>query len=216
MPSIKQIFWAIVIALGAVAVTGVVGFLSAAHLEISFDKLRDFDATDLKSYKALGTSVKFDFELSQPREFIAYWGENDSGRTVVRKSNVNFKNFKLSSKIQGAIVDETKRGPVSFGIVGYYNSERVVFSHRGPISGVGVYILNTFQIGDERIEAYAGHMIVEDIKGDNQNEIWLVQCPFIMLARDLGEKEFPTIEKAQEAFALLKTQCAEFKVPTRI
>ena len=68
MPTIKQILWAVAAGILVSLVTAIIGFLSAARLEISFDKLKDFEITDLKSYKALGTSVKFDLQLSEPRE----------------------------------------------------------------------------------------------------------------------------------------------------
>jgi hypothetical protein len=72
MPTLKQIFWTLMAGVAVSVIGTIIGFLSAARLEISFDKLKDFEITDLKSYKTLGTSVKFDLELSEPREFVAF------------------------------------------------------------------------------------------------------------------------------------------------
>jgi hypothetical protein len=215
MPTLKKISWAIGAGIAISLVTAIVGFLSAAHLEISFDKLKSFDPTDLKSYKLLGTSVKFDFELSQQREFIAYWIEEEE-RPIVHRGDMNFNNFKLTSSIRGEIVEKIGSETIPFRIVGYYNSGRLVFSHRGPVHGVGVYILSSFEVGKVMVEAYAGYAIVETVKEGSQNVVSLLQCPFIMIERGEGEKEYPTVEKAQEAFPLLKTQCVEFKAPRHV
>jgi|GEM_PF-6150884 hypothetical protein len=211
MPTIKQILWAVAAGILVSLVTAIIGFLSAARLEISFDKLKDFEITDLKSYKALGTSVKFDLQLSEPREFVAFWGENDDGKTVVQKSDVHFKNFKLSSRIEGDISIGLKPGDVKFNIIGYYNSDRIVFSHRGPINGVGVYILDLFQVRDFDGEIFVGYSIFEDVKG--QNKVWITQCPIVMIQQTAGAKAYSTIEDAQKAFSVLRAQCTEFKMP---
>ena len=216
MPTLKQILWAIGAGVAISLVTVIVGFLSAAHLEISFDKLKDFDPTDLKSYRHLGTSVNFDFELTEPREFIAYWVEDEDGRPIVHTGDVSINNFKLTSKIRGKIVEKIGDEAVPFRIIGYYNSERLVFSHRGPIQGVGVYILNAFQVGEKQVEAYAGYTVFEGIKDPSQNIVSLMQCPFIMVERRSGAKDYSTIEKAKDAFPMLKTQCTEFKVPRHV
>src|SRR5262245_18107230 len=123
MPTLKQILIALALAILGVVVTGIVGLVSTAHVEISFDKLKDFKLTDLESWKALGTSVRFDVQVSEPREFLAVWGDNEQGKTVVRTSNVNFKNFKFPSRIRGTLSDQDK---ASYVITGYYNSKRLV------------------------------------------------------------------------------------------
>jgi len=210
MPTLKQILAAIGIAVLLGIVTAVVGFLSSARLEISFDKLKNFDPTSLKSYGALGASVKFDFELSQPREFVAYWGENDSGKTVLQQGAVHFNNFKLSSRIEGVI---SPKADVDYKIVGYYNSDRIVFSHRGPISGVGVYILNVFQIGGLAHEVYVGYVVQEDIKTEGRKDVWMTQCPFVMVEQSDAAKTYATPEAAQKAYPVLRTECSEFKMP---
>jgi hypothetical protein len=210
MPTLKHIFWAIVAGVVLTLITGVVGFLSAARLEISFDKLKDFQPTDLKSYKALGTSVRFDFEMSNPREFVVFWGEYEDGKTRIRKSDVQFKKFKLSSKIQGEFVDRVDAESISYNIVGYYNSNRIVFSHRGPISGLGIYILNAIQLNGMSGEAYAGYMIVEDIKSLSTQDRWITQCPIVMIQEGASAKKYPTIDAAKAEFPLLQTNCSEF------
>jgi len=212
MPTFKTILWTIGAGILVSVVTAVIGFLSAARLEISFGKLRDFEITDLKSYKALGTSVKFDLELSQPREFIAYWAENENGKTVVQKSDVHFKNFKLSSRIEGEITNHFDAGNVNFSIIGYYNSDRLVFSHRGPISGVGVYILDMIQPPGFTTEAFFGYSIFEDVKVEGQKDIWITKCPFVMIEQSAAQR-YLAVDDAKKAFSLLRAECTEFKMP---
>jgi hypothetical protein len=213
MPTLKQILWTVAGGIIVSLVVTTIGFLSAARLEISFDKLKDFDISDLKSYKTLGTSVKFDFQLSEPREFVAFWGENNNGKTVIQTSDVHFKNFKLSSRIEGAITIHRPAGDVRFNITGYYNSDRVVFSHRGPISGVGVYILDLYQVANVTGEVFDGYAIFEDVKIEGQNKVWLTQCPFVMIEQPAAAKPYSTIDDAQKAFSSLRTECTEFKMP---
>lgn len=230
MPTLKQILAAIGIAILLGIVTGVVGFLSSARLEVSFDKLKDFDPTSLKSYGALGTSVNVDLELSEPREFVAYWGENANGKTVIESGAISFSNFKLSSRIEGVIrvkIGEgivRPKGNIEYKIVGYYNSSRIVFSHRGSISGVGVYILDVFQITGMEHEVYVGYVVSEDSKTEGQDETWVTQCPIVMIEQSdaaksklsLDSSSTPTekkLEAVQKAYPVLRTECHEFKMP---
>jgi hypothetical protein len=213
MPTLKTILWTVAGGVAVSFVGAIVGFLSAARLEISFDKLKDFDITNLKSYAALGTSVKFELQLSEPHDFVAYWGDYENGKTVVQQSDVHFRNFKLSSSVEGNIIDHPKAGDVVYNIVGFYNSDRVVFSHRGPISGVGIYILNSYQFQNVPGQVFAGYAIFEDVKVEGKNETWLTQCPFVMVEQSSAAKPFPTLEDAQKAFSLLRTDCTEFKMP---
>jgi len=212
MPTLKQIIWTVAAGVAISLGATIIGFLSAARLEVSFDKLKDFDVTDLKTYKSLGTSVKFDLQLSQPREFVAFFSELEEGKTVVKESDLHFNNFKLSSRIEGKITDHPKEGDVIYDIIGYYNTDRVVFSHRGPISGVGVYILNSFQLPHVPGEIFAGYAIFEDII-EGTNKTRLTQCPFVMVEQLGSIKPYTTTDDARKAFSLLRTDCTVFNVP---
>ena len=213
MPNLKQILWAVGAGIAISLTTAIIGFLSTARLEISFDKLKGFEVTNLKTYTAFGSSVKFDLETSQPREFVAFWGMNYNGKTVLEKSDVHFKNFKLSSRIEGAITDHFPQGDVIFDIIGYYNSDRIVFSHRGPISGVGVYMLNVIQASGLLNAAYVGYAMVEDVKVEGKSDTWVTQCPFVMIARSDALQRYKTTDDAKKAFSILQKDCVEFKTP---
>jgi hypothetical protein len=213
MPTLKQIFWTLMAGVAVSVIGTIIGFLSAARLEISFDKLKDFEVTDLKSYKTLGTSVKFDLELSDPREFVAFWGEDDKGKTVYRRIDVHFKNFKLANRIEGDITDHTESGDVVYKITGYYNSNHVVFSHRGPQTGVGIYILDEFQVTNVAGAVFSGYTIFEDVPIEGMKTTRLSQCPFVMIETLGTVRPYSTVDDAQKAFSSLRTECTEFKLP---
>ena len=61
----KQAVLAVALGVLATITAGVVAFLNEVHLEISFDKLKDFRATDLASYAALGTALKLSWRPHQ-------------------------------------------------------------------------------------------------------------------------------------------------------
>jgi hypothetical protein len=77
----------------------ILAFLSEVHLEISFDKLRQFKATDLSSYSELFTAVTLAAELTTQQEFIAFWVDDDEGKHVIRSSDVIYKNFRLNNRL---------------------------------------------------------------------------------------------------------------------
>ena len=216
MPTFKQIVAAIGIAILGVIITGIVGFVSSAHLEVSFDKLKDFEFTNLKSWAALGTSVRFDYQASEPREFFAFWGDNDQGKTVVRSSTVNFKNFRLVSRIRGVLIDDEDKS--TYGITGYYNSKRLTFAHRGPLDGVGVYVLNSVVPKKVEGQVYFGYALWEDDPDPGRvRESPILRCPFVMIERTPANfQAYGTVEKAQAAFRFLQTPCVEFNMPAAV
>lgn len=211
MPSIKQIAIAFGVALAATIITGFVAFLSEVHLEISFDKLKDFNATDLASYARLGAAVRFDLETASPQEFTAYWVDDDEGKPVIRKSDISYKNFHLNNRISGELVDEDDHA--TFAITGYYNSNRIVFSHRGPISGTGIYILDSVQVDGITAPVYAGYAILEEVKRSGSSETWILQCPFIMIDADAAAKKVASIDAARTTFSFLNGRCTSFNMP---
>src|SRR3979490_1160819 len=131
--SIKQVLIAIGLGVLATIGGGVIAFLNEVHLEVSFDKLKDFKVTDLASYVKLGTALRFELETAADQENIAYWVDDDGGKPIVRKSEISYKNFRLNNRIAGTLVDEDNHA--NYAITGYYNSNKMVFSHRGPLYG---------------------------------------------------------------------------------
>src|SRR6185503_9228595 len=190
----------------------IVGLLSEAHLEVSFDKLRDFHVTSPSSYTALLTSVKVDVERNEPERFRAYFGENDNGRTSVSRGDVTFKKFLFSSRIRGTFLDKSTKA--IFSIAGYYNDRRLVFAHRGPESGVGIYMLERFEPTGITKSLYAGYTIHEDVKFASKNELWITRCPFVMIEESLAAEKYDNPSAAKAAFPLLASNCVEFKLPT--
>ena len=53
----------------------------------------------------------------------------------------------------------------AYAITGYYNSNKIVFSHRGPLQGTGVYILDLIQLDNFTRQIYAGYAIIDDQVG---------------------------------------------------
>jgi len=189
----------------------VVGLLNEAHLELSFDKLKGFDPLNVGSYRHLLTSLRFDISESEPQHFRAYFGENVDTRTTLSAADLIYKKFRFSNRIKGSLFDE-KEGK-SFAIGGYYNDERLVFSHRGQISGVGIYILERF---DEAPPMYMGYYVAEDVKFEGTKDYWTVQCPIIIIEAKIAAQKYPTAQKARDAFPFLGTLCVEFKLPTAL
>jgi hypothetical protein len=210
MPTIKQILSVFGIAVLATSVAGIVAFLNEVHLEISFDKLKDFRATDLASYAKLGAALKFEIETAGDKEFTAFWVDDDHGKLVVRKSDVSYKDFHFTNRIVGRLIDEDDK--TAYAITGYYNDNRVVFSHRGPISGTGVYILDLFPIDDIPGLIYGGYTIFEDVP-KSRNIGHAVRCPFIMVEEAIATNRFTSIDAVRKAFPFLNTACISFEMP---
>jgi hypothetical protein len=213
MPTIKQTLGALGIAVAATLLTGVVAFLNEVHLEVSFDKLKDFKSTDLESYAKLGTALRFDVESAVAQDFVAYWVDDERGKPIVRKSSISYKNFRLSNRIAGKLIDDDDKQ--SYAITGYYNSNKIVFSHRGPISGTGVYVLDLVRIDDLPGRTYAGYAIIDEGQSGSRMTTML-QCPFVMIDEDLATKKVVSNEAAIKAFSFLGTACTPFNLPENV
>jgi hypothetical protein len=194
-------------------VGGIVAFLNEVHLEVSFDKLKDFKATDLASYARLGTALKFDLETAEPEEFVGYFVDDDEGKPEIRKVSVSFKNYRLRNRLSGDLMFEDDHS--DFAITGYYNNDRIVFAHHGPISGTGVFILDSRQIGLTKA-IYVGYAIVEELKHTGSSETWILQCPFLMIDEASAVEKFGSIEAARTAFPILSTNCTPFAMPPNV
>ena len=213
MPTVKQALGAIGIAIAATLIAGIVAFLNEVHLEISFDKLKDFRATDLTSYAKLGTALRFDVETAVAQDFTAFWVDDENGKPILRKSSVSFKNFRLSNRIAGKLIDADDK--IGYAITGYYNSNKIVFAHRGPISGTGVYMLDVIPINDIPSLAYAGYAIIDE--GDPGSRLTrMMQCPFIMIDEAAASKKINSNDAALKAFPFLGTACILFNVPDNV
>lgn len=214
MPTIKQIVVTVLIAVAGTIAAGIVGFLNEVYLEVSFDKLKEFRITDLSSWKLLGTSVKFNVERGSPEDFIAYWVDVDNGKPIVRRSHVAYQNFRGQSRVRGAIVDDDDK--TSYALTGFYNNNRAMLAHRGPISGTGVYILDFFQLDSLATSLYAGYTIIEDQVGPGAGKIKLLRCPFVMLDETTASKKVASIDDAKKTFPLLNRGCTPFEMPTDV
>ena len=213
MPTIKQALAAIGIGIAGTVAAGIVGFLSEVRLEISFDKLKDFKWTDIATWRALGTALKFELETAADQDFIAYWVDDDDGKPVVRRSSISYKNFRLNNRVAGKLVDDDNQA--AYAITGYYNSNKIVFSHRGPLYGTGVYILDLIQLDNITRHVYAGYAIIDD-QDRGSATFRVLQCPFIMIDEVAASKSFPTIEAATKTFPFLANACTVFKMPGNV
>jgi hypothetical protein len=214
MTTVKQALVAVGLGVAATVSAGVVGFLSEVHLEISFEKLKDFKLMDLSTWGALGTAFNIELETAADQDFIAYWVDDDDGKPVVRKSSIAYKNFHLNNRIAGKLVDDDDK--TAYSITGYYNSRKLVFSHRGPQFGTGVHILDLVQLSNITGNIYAGYAIIEDQLGDGGTEYQVLQCPFIMIDETVASKKFPSIDAAKGAFPFLGKSCVPFKMPGNV
>jgi hypothetical protein len=212
--SIKQVLLAIALGILATIGGGVIAFLNEVHLEISFDKLKDFKVTDLASYVKLGTALKFELETAADQEYIAYWVDDDSGKAIVRRSSISYKNFRLNNRVVGTLVDDDDHA--SYAITGYYNTNKMVFSHRGSIQGTGIYILDLIQLDNVTRIIYAGYSIIDDQVERGSTKYQVLQCPFVMIEETTALKNFSTIEDAKNAFPFLRGECTPFKMPVNV
>jgi|SRR5689334_1930442 len=210
MPTVKQVAAVVGLTLLTTAGAGVIAFLNEIHVEISFDKLKDFEPSHLESYAKLVKALHMQFELASQQEYVAFWVDDDSGKQIVRKSAIAYKNFRLNNRLAGTLVSDDDKAV--FVITGYYNDDRIVFSHRGPISGTGIYILDLVPLDGVTAPTYAGYGIFEDTIVPGSNKYHLLQCPFVMINDDVAAKRFPSEDAARKAFPILNNACAEFKM----
>jgi len=212
MSFLKKALAVICAAVLGTLIAGVVGFLNEVHLEISFDKLKDFKATDLESYTKLGTALRVDVETAKDQDYVAYWMDNDNGKPQVRSSKTSYKDFGMRSRIAGKLIDDDG---AEYALTGYYNSNRLLFVNRGTQSGTGTYILDHTQLDGINGNVYAGYGIFEDISTGSP-VIHILKCPFIMIAEPDASSKYPSIEVATKAFPFLQVACKEFPMPESI
>ncbi len=213
MSFVKQAAAAAGLAVIATLATGVIAFLNEVHLEVSFDKLKDFKVTDLASYTALGTALRIELETASDQDFVAHWVDDDGGKSVVRRSRISYKNFRLNNRISGNMTDDDK---AVYAITGYYNSEKLVLAHRGQQGGTGVYTLELVQLNGTTANVFAGYQIMEDQVAPNSTNFQIVQCPFIMMDEAFASEKFPSIESARKTFPFLDNACRPFALPINI
>jgi hypothetical protein len=212
MSFLQKALAAICIAVLGTLIAGVVGFLNEVHLEISFDKLKDFKATDLESYTKLGASMRVDVETAKDQDYVAYWMDDDNGKPQVRSSKISYKNFGIRSRIAGKLIDDDN---AEYAITGYYNSSRLMFVQRGAQSGTGTYILNQVQLDGINGNVYAGYGIFEDVDTGSP-AVHILKCPVIMIAEPDASSKYPSIEVATKAFPFLGVACKVFPMPESI
>jgi len=214
MVTVKQALGAIGVGVLATVTAGIIAFLNEVHLEVSFDKLKDFKVTDLASYVKLATAIRFELATATEQEYIAYWVDDDDGKKVVRRSSISYKNFRLNNRVVGTLVDDDDHA--SYAITGYYNSNKMVLSHRGPLMGTGVYILDNIQLDDVTRNIYAGYAIIDNQVKRGSTVYRVVQCPFVMIDETVAGKKFPAIEDAKKTFPFLDEECTPFKMPENV
>jgi hypothetical protein len=212
--TIRQVLIAIGLGVLATISGGVIAFLNEVHLEVSFDKLKDFKATDLESYYKLGTKFRFELETATDQDYVAYWVDDGDGKPIIRQSDISYKNFRLNNRIVGTLVD--RDDDASYAITGYYNTDKMVFSHRGPLKGTGVYIFDLIELDGVYRSIFAGYAIIEDQIKPGSAQYQVLQCPFVMIDQMTALKKFATIEDARKAFPFLGVACAPFKMPENV
>ena len=74
-------------------------------------------------------------------------------------------------------------------------------------------MLNTIQAAGLGMPAYVGYAMVEDVKVQGKSDIWVTQCPFVMIERSDALIKYKTVEDAKKSFAILQKNCTEFKTP---
>ena len=214
MSFLKKALIAVGIGVLGTIVAGVVAFLNEVHLEVSFDKLKDFKVTDLASYTKLGTALRIELETAKDQDYVAYWVDDDIGKPVIRSSTISYKNFRLNNRFAGKLVDDDDHA--EYAITGYYNSDRLVFTHRGAQSGVGIYILDLIPLDGINANVYAGFAIIDDVVTPGASTYRVLQCPFMMIEQEAAASKYPSIDAAKKAFPFLAGACAPFQMPANI
>ncbi|SEP39994.1 hypothetical protein SAMN04487843_11598 [Methylobacterium sp. ap11] len=209
MPALRNTLIGIALAILGTIVTGIIGFLNTASLSVSFDKLKDFDPLNLSTYKALGTSLNFDVQTSEPLEFTSFYVDVNNGNRLVRRANIVLKNFKINHRVQGYFIADDG---VKYSLSGYYNSDRMVINHRGPARGLGVYVLDAVQLQKIPTTVYVGFAIMENQIQDGDKNPVMTQCPYVMIDPQ-APNEFLATDKIEEQFPLLKASCTVVDVP---
>lgn len=202
------------IAILAVVGGGIGGFLSQAYLEVWFDNVPDFKITDLATWPSIAKGFSAKFDVTRPQLYRAYYGENAGDpETTTKISTADFalRTFQITGKVIGS---KTKDGK-TYIISGHSNPDHLVLTQRSPFGGVGTYLLKNTRDNNNR-EFYFGYFFTEDFKKAGSDELWITQCPFVMMDQSVGIQSYPTADAAKSAFGFLRTKCIEFKLPASI
>jgi hypothetical protein len=197
---------------------GIGGFMSHAYLAVWFEEVDGLSVTDLKSWPKIADGISAQVNYTRPELYRAYYGENFDSKTEVSVADFKVKYFDVDGRIIGLKTKTPTSGPeVTYNLQGFVSShDHIVLMQRGQQGGgVGTFWIKRTQTGDNRL-IYYGYFLTEDVKTVGSSEIWVTQCPIIIMAKELATKSYPTAEDAKKAFGFLRTSCLEFKLPTAI
>jgi len=202
------------IAILAVIAGGIGGFLSQAYLEVWFENVPEFKITDLSTWPSVAKGISAKFDVTKPLLYRAYYGENAGDpemTTKISRADFALRIFQITGKVIGS---KTKEG-MTYHISGHSNPDHLVLTQRSPRGGVGAYFLKNTRDSNNR-EFYFGYFLTEDFKKAGSDELWVTQCPFVMMDQSVGIQSYPTEDAAKSAFGFLRTKCMEFKLPASI
>jgi hypothetical protein len=213
LPSVvSQALTATAVAVVAVIAGGIGGFLSHAYFEIWFQSVDDLQVTNPASWPKIANAFSASFDVTKPLLYRGYYGENVRDlATTLSTADFGLKYFGIS----GRVVGWKKKGDVTFSITGQYNTDHLVLTQRGPNGGVGTFVLKVTQDLSSHT-FYYGYFITEDINIPGGSELWLTQCPIVMVREDVANQLYPNVDAAKNGFAFLRTKCIEFKLPSSV
>jgi hypothetical protein len=200
-------------AIGLVVVSGIIGFLSHAYLEIWFENVGAVKITDFSTWPKIASGISASFDVTEPQTYRAYYGENmGGGRTGMSKADFILKNFELTGKIVGSKIKFGSSGNNTLSVAGYANADHMVLTQRGPHGGVGAFFMTRTQDAQNQI-FFFGNFITEDFKEATGTASWVTQCPIVMMSEAVADQLYPTPDAAIKAFGFLQTKCTEYKLP---
>jgi hypothetical protein len=192
-------------------VGSIIGFLSSAYLEVWFDTVDGFEAGNPSTWGKLASGLAAKVDFTSPRLYRVYYGENvRDGETKLSTADVKIKNFGLTSRLGGTKAKEDNR---IFDLLGFANSDHLVLVQRSPDAGVGSFWFSNTRADDNKL-FYFGYFMTEDYKRSPETDLWITQCPVVMMSKELADRSYPKADDARTAFAFLRTKCVEFKLQT--
>jgi hypothetical protein len=202
---------AIIAIIGAIS-GAVAGVLTQASVELSFK-----DPRKVKSYDEV---INFAADLSEPTSFRGYYGEADEDSTFVSEARVMMRYSKLTRRVVGewTKVSDERNSRIKekiYLIRGFRNDEYMALADfQSATTGAGTYFLKRFAIlpGPELI--HAGYAIAQDVRSDSQ--IWVTQCPYVLIDESLAESRYSTIELAKKGIPFLTKPCSEYQFPRTV
>ena len=189
--------------LATTVIAGIVGIVSSAYVEISFK-----DPTVISTWNQW---MDLHVDVVEPREYKAYYGDNDNGKTIIRDAIFSLRYFQLSKKVLG---QKTRPDSVKYAIDGYWRDDQIVLTHRGLSGGGGgVYVLKAFPVAGLNTNVFSGYVVVEDWKHNVGTEDWFIKCPVVMLPSDVANSRYPDKAPVIRDFPFVTTKCVEFLMP---